>query len=294
MNAKYKTTILVDGNALAYIINVNNFSTEKEYARAYFSKLTDYTRKLSPLSKIILCFDNKFGGTWREDLYSDYQKDRKASHQNSSVAQKEEQKRRHEYISYIEKRINDSKYMFLSYPHTESDDLISLYCKKIREQNEKVYILTTDKDLYQLIDDNTYIYNITKNKIIKDINEGKEILETKILLGDPSDSIPSVCRGVGKTYFSNFKMFLQLMKETNTDPTDKQKAKEVSENNNIKYINSFSNYNIEQHRLNENLVDLDYVIKNDEKENNIKTNYIKNNIDKLRFSAFSLYNIKLI
>lgn len=293
MNSKYKVTILVDGNALAYAVSVNNYSTEKDYARAYFSKLIDYTRKISPLAKVILCFDSKFGGTWRDEIFPDYQKNRKSKYENLTMAQKEEQKKRNTYISYIEDRINDSKYMFLSYPHTESDDLISLYCKNVREDNEKVVILTTDKDLYQLIDDNISIYSLIKKTYVKDAEEGKNILENKIMLGDPSDSIPSICKGVGKTYFDNFKTFLNLMKEKEIDPTNKEEARKVSESNNIKYINSFSNYSVEQHRINEILVNLDYVVKRDKEENNIKTNYIKDNISKLRFSAFSLYNIKL-
>lgn len=110
---------------------------------------------------------------------------------------------------------------------------------------------------------------------------------------DPSDSIPSVCSGVGPKYYPDFKVFLEKMKETEIDPTDIEKAKKVSESLGIKYIKSFSNFSAKQLRINKVLVNLNSVVKKDIKDDNVRTNYLKQNIDKAKLSPFSLYNVKL-
>ena len=110
---------------------------------------------------------------------------------------------------------------------------------------------------------------------------------------DASDSIPSVCSGVGPKYYPDFKIFLEKMKETETDPTDVDKAKKVCESLNIKYIRSFSNFSAEQLKINKVLVNLNSVVKKDVKDDNVRTEYLKQNISKAKLSPFSLYNIKL-
>lgn len=290
-------TLLVDGNAVAYTINIANCRDEKDFAKQFFDRLREYSSKnFTSFVKMCLFFDDKHG-TWRDKLFPDYQKNRKAQRDNYTEQQRDEAEKRSSYLKYIREQIDNSKYKYISYPHTETDDMIALYCNNIQEDGETVVILTTDKDLFQLIRDEgkrkVQVLFLIKRKLIKDTKEGKEILEKKIMLGDPSDSIPSVCSGVGPKYYPDFKVFLKTMKSNNIDPTDKEKAKQISENLGIKYINSFSNFNVEQLRINKLLVDLNTVCENDIKDNFEKTNYIKNILNQAKFSPFTLYNIKL-
>lgn len=291
------TTLLVDGNAVAYTINIYNCIDSKDFAKQFFDRIKEYAKMVSTVPRCIICFDYKTGGTWRDELFPEYQKDRRASRQNMSEEQKNEAKLRSQYIKYIREQLDSSKFGYLSYPHTETDDMVALYCNNIQEDGETVIILTTDKDLFQLIKETgkrkVQVLFLNKRSIIKKESEGKDILERKIMLGDPSDSIPSVCSGVGPKYYPDFKIFLKKMKENNIDPRDKLKAKQVSESLGIKYINSFSNFDIEQLKLNKILVDLTTVCENDEKANYEKTNYIKENLNKIKISPFSLYSIKL-
>lgn len=166
------------------------------------------------MGKMIIFFDDK-QGTWRDEIYPEYQKDRKAQRDKYTEEQKVEALKRNSYLSYIQKQIDNSKFDYVHYPHTETDDLVALYCNNIQEDGETVIILTTDKDLFQLIKEKgnkkVQVLFLIKRRLVKDEKEGKEILEKKIMLGDPSDSIPSVCEGVGPKYYPDFKWyFLKL------------------------------------------------------------------------------------
>ncbi|AHX11573.1 DNA polymerase I [Neorickettsia helminthoeca str. Oregon] len=85
----------------------------------------------------------------------------------------------------------------------EADDVIASLVKKFQGSDLKIVILSTDKDLMQLVNENVYIVNPIKNKIIG-TNEVKEkfgifpiqIADFLALIGDASDNIPGV-PGIG-------------------------------------------------------------------------------------------------
>lgn len=298
-----KNTCLCDGNAIAYTISMDSCKDEKDFCRIFFYRLREYAKNFSSMPKFILFFDDKFGGNWREELYPDYQKGRKEAVLKYTQVQKDEQDKRKEYLKCLKEKINNSKYMYLHYPHTETDDLLALYCNNVQQEDETVTILTTDKDLFQLIRETgkrkVQVLFLIKRKLIKDETQGKEVLQNKIWLGDVSDSIPGVCKNVGKSSIEDLKKFLFGVEEfqhktgENVDITDKKEAKKISETLQLKYIPSFSNFSLEQLELNRKLIDLSYVVERDEQEGNPKTKYLKENVEKARFSPYSIYNISL-
>jgi 5'-3' exonuclease len=87
---------------------------------------------------------------------------------------------------------------------TEADDLIAYYCIN-KKPNEKIYIVTLDSDLSQLIDDDVAIYNIRKKQFYHKGNFQEifgmpieNFLLTKIMCGDLSDNIKGI-KGLGIT-----------------------------------------------------------------------------------------------
>ncbi|MDR0484164.1 MAG: DNA polymerase I [Alphaproteobacteria bacterium] len=87
----------------------------------------------------------------------------------------------------------------------EADDLIATYVKLAASKNIDVEIVSSDKDLMQLIDDskNIYMYDALKRKIIteKEVHEKfavspKQVVEVQALMGDSIDNVPGV-KGVG-------------------------------------------------------------------------------------------------
>lgn len=296
------TTLLVDGNAVSYTINVNQCNNEKDFCKFFFSRLREYSKQFQSMPKAIIFFDDKWGGNWREEIYPDYQKSRKEAKNKYTEQQLEESKLRSKYLNCLKEKIDASnRCIYLHFPKTETDDLISLYCNNIQKEGETVIILTTDKDLFQLIRDKgkkkVQVLFLIKRKLVKDEKLGQEVLKKKIWLGDPSDSIPGVCKNVGEHSLNDLKVFLHKIKNWNkeavtpVDFTDVKSIKKVCESINVKYIPSFSNFSLEQLKLNKKLIDLNYVVLKDKEEGNIKTNYLKENIEKAKISPFALYSI---
>ncbi|ACT69623.1 DNA polymerase I [Neorickettsia risticii str. Illinois] len=85
----------------------------------------------------------------------------------------------------------------------EADDIIATLVRKFSKSDLKIKILSTDKDLMQLVSENVHVINPIKNRIIG-VNEVKEkfgVFPTQMtdflsLVGDTSDNIPGV-PGIG-------------------------------------------------------------------------------------------------
>lgn len=92
----------------------------------------------------------------------------------------------------------------------EADDLIGYYVKN-KKPNERIVIMSNDRDLTQLIDDDVIVYVQQKKKFINKKNHTEEmgyyyqnVLLKKIICGDSSDSIKGI-KGVGEiTLLKNF------------------------------------------------------------------------------------------
>ncbi len=85
----------------------------------------------------------------------------------------------------------------------EADDLIATFVKKAKELNKEVIIVSSDKDLMQLVDTDVLMLDPMKNLWI-DENKVKEkfgvtpnkVIDVQALAGDSSDNIPGV-PGIG-------------------------------------------------------------------------------------------------
>lgn len=85
----------------------------------------------------------------------------------------------------------------------EADDLIATYARLAKEQGRKVVIVSSDKDLLQLLDDNTSMLDTMKNKEfgLADVMEKfgvtpDKVVEVQSLIGDSVDNVPGV-PGIG-------------------------------------------------------------------------------------------------
>ena len=124
----------------------------------------------------------------------------------------------------------------------EADDIIGTISKKVSMGNIECTIITTDKDMDQLVDKYIKIYNPRK-KQIRNIDrirnemgiEPKSFIDVLALSGDSSDNIPGV-PGIG------IKTALELIREWKSlenvlSNTDKIKGKKKQENL-LKYAES--------------------------------------------------------
>jgi DNA polymerase-1 len=85
----------------------------------------------------------------------------------------------------------------------EADDLIATYAKQASKRGDQVTIVSIDKDLMQLVDENISMLDTMKNRIIKEpevfekFGVGPErVIDVQALAGDSSDNVPGV-EGIG-------------------------------------------------------------------------------------------------
>ncbi|WP_418185790.1 DNA polymerase I [Aliarcobacter vitoriensis] len=119
----------------------------------------------------------------------------------------------------------------------EADDIVASIAKDAKEKGLEVRIVSHDKDLYQLIDDdnNVYLFDPTKKQVINEAKciekygvTPKQFTDYQSLVGDTADNIPGV-RGVGaKTAQSLIEQFGSLENiYSNIENIEKKRTKEL-------------------------------------------------------------------
>ena len=132
------------------------------------------------------------GKTFRHKEYKEYKSQRKETPDDLKVQ-----------IPKIKEIIKLFGIKILEKEGFEADDIIATLAKKGKEKGLKVYIVTPDKDMLQLVEDNIYVLNPVNNKLY-DREKVKEkygiypeqFIYYQAIVGDPIDNIVGV-KGVG-------------------------------------------------------------------------------------------------
>lgn len=181
--------------------------------------------KINP-SHVAVCFDMK-GKTFRSDIYKDY----KGTRQKTPNELEQQWPLVREILSHMNIKILES-------PVYEADDIAGTLSKIASEKNFDNYLLTGDKDYFQLVNENTRVLFtrkgitemdiITVDKIKEDYEiEPLEFIELKALMGDQSDNIPGIY-GIGeKTGLKLIRQFHTL--ENLYDNIDEVSGKKLKE-----------------------------------------------------------------
>lgn len=115
----------------------------------------------------------------------------------------------------------------------EADDLIASYAEAAKQKGYNVVIVSSDKDLMQLVDDKVSLLDPIKNKKIGPAEvlekfgvEPDRVIEVQALMGDSSDNVPGV-PGIGpKTaaeLIQQFGSLEQLLSHTHTIKQNKRR-----------------------------------------------------------------------
>ena len=237
-----KSLLLIDGNNLAYRWiqrkNYNNF--QDDYLRTIESLSKSYNAE-----KTIVCFD--FGKSYyRMELLDSYKGNR------IKPQEEEELKHYEEFFTCLNSIPEILPYQTLKFRGLEADDIITFLTQNISPNYSKTWIVTSDRDMYQLISEDISIFNIFSKKEIDLASfyetysmKPEEYLFSRILEGDKSDNILGV-EGIGP------KRAQQLAKEY---VTLDQLIKALPLKGKAKYI---SNLNASKEKLliNEQLISL--------------------------------------
>jgi DNA polymerase-1 len=110
-------------------------------------------------------------------------------------------------IPDIEEILYDFDIPMVKMPGYEADDLIGTLDKRFSNGDKQTIIVTGDRDLFQLVDEDTFVYlaggSFSQSKLfgVEDVKEKmgvlpSQIVDYKAICGDASDNIPGVA-GIG-------------------------------------------------------------------------------------------------
>ena len=130
--------------------------------------------------------------TFRRDIYPEY----KSNREETSVDLKSQ-------FPVLIEACNAFGVPIIEMTGYEADDIIATIATKLSEKNYEVRIVASDKDLMQLINDNVYLFDPIKSKVIKETEvrekygvSPNQMIALQALMGDSTDNVPGV-PGVG-------------------------------------------------------------------------------------------------
>jgi 5'-3' exonuclease len=231
-------TLVVDGDNLFKIgfHGVRDFFHEGKHIGGIFHFINVVRRFLSEYNydKVIVFWDGNNNSSQRKLLFSEYKENRRLTMNEEKKESFYEQKSRlKQYLEemFVRQVVIDNH---------ECDDLIAYYCQI---SDEKITILSSDKDLTQLINQKVHIYSPISKEWITDKHKVKigtievpiqNVKTVKILLGDKSDNIEGIYSLGDKKLI---KYFPEILDETVTYSNLLTRAEQLSkEDDSIKPI----------------------------------------------------------
>ena len=188
---------LIDGNSLLYrsYYAIHRLSTSQGFPTNAIFGFLNTLRKLiqqEQPSYLGIVFDTG-KPTLRHKAFKDYKAHRKPMPEDMIVQ-----------IPVLKKVLEAMNIPLFEFEDYEADDVLGSLARQASGQNVSSVIISTDKDLYQLIDGDTSVFNPTKEiyldeKKVKEIFgvRPSQVVDVLSLWGDPTDNIPGV-PGIGE------------------------------------------------------------------------------------------------
>ena len=196
--------MLIDGHALAYrmffALPLEAFTTEDgEPTNATFGFTRTLVERLlsnQPPEYFAVSFD--LGRTFRDDMFAEYKGTREKMPDELRVQ-----------IGRIKEVVRAFNIPILELEGFEADDVLGTVARQAKGHGVQAHIITGDRDLLQLVDDNTAVElppsrgsQSPKVYAIPDVVDyygilPKQVVDWKAMVGDTSDNIPGV-KGVGQ------------------------------------------------------------------------------------------------
>ena len=197
-----KRLFLIDGTALAYRSHFafqsrpltdskgRNISAVFGFMNTLFSIISHEQPEY-----LGIAFDTK-APTFRHRIYPEYKATRQKMPEDMA-----------DQLPILQETIQTSGLTAIEMEGYEADDLMGTIAVKAAEEGYEVYLVTGDKDFFQLVNDKILVYNLRKSAADPEIMgsiEVKEkfgvlpekVIDTLALMGDSSDNVPGV-RGIG-------------------------------------------------------------------------------------------------
>jgi len=226
-----KRVMIVDAlNAYfrAYIVNPSLSKNGQPIGgyKGFLGILQKLCREMKP-DEIIIAWDGAGGSLRRKEVNSNYKEGRKPIRLNRDVRvlTKDEEMQNKVWQQYrLMEMLNFMPVIQLMADRVEADDIISYVTQSPQYSGWEKIIISSDKDFFQLCDDETVLYRPIQKKFV---NKPRILEEFKIhptnfalaraMAGDKSDNLPGV-KGVGLgTISKRFPFFAEERSVTITD-----------------------------------------------------------------------------
>ena len=133
------------------------------------------------------------GPTFRDEIFEDYKANRDETPDDLLLQ-----------LPYVERLLESINIPVLSCDGYEADDVIGTLAKQAAGHNIEVYVISSDKDLTQLVNDHVYMLDPMKGNLLYNADKVKEvqgvapeqIVDLLALKGDSVDNIPGA-PGIG-------------------------------------------------------------------------------------------------
>ena len=184
------------------IIDANNLSYRWLQRPNYASFGADFIRTIQSLAKsyeaarTIVCFD--FGKSYyRMNMHEEYKGTRK------KPQEEEEIKKYEDFFAVLNSLPEELDEEVLKFRGVEADDVLAWITQNVSDRYDHTWVVSSDRDLYQLVDKNISIFNIfgRKEVTLQTLKEDFDVtpyeyMLSRIIEGDKSDNILGI-EGIG-------------------------------------------------------------------------------------------------
>jgi len=197
-----KKLVLIDGNAVihrAYHSIPKNFTNRKgEKTNALYGFAMTLVKVLEDLKPEYLATSFDLAGpTFRHKEYKEYKATRVKADQDL-----------YDQIPLIKEMVKNIGIPIYEKEEYEADDVLGTITTKMEKEKIQTFVVSGDKDIFQLIGANVKVYNlrkglsqsaiVDKEYVEKEYNlQPEDFIDLKALAGDSSDNIPGV-PGIGQ------------------------------------------------------------------------------------------------
>lgn len=262
--------LLIDGNNLAHRVFHTNSGllTTKDgepsgVIRGTLGSIRGMLEKFPEVTKVIVVWD---GGKadWRKEVYPEYKAQRDYGKDDPEKAE-----RYAGLWSQID-TLNENLHKFgvnsIKVGGWEADDIIALIARKAEIHT---MVVTSDKDMLQLISDNVSVYSPYKDRVITPLNfedetgvEFNAYIGYRALLGDPSDNIigiPGIGEKTAQTLMKKWGHIDNILQSQGKDRDTLMKSKRTAR--------IFEEENLQRLGINNKIMNFDYVPTDNESVN---------------------------
>lgn len=194
--------VLIDGHALAYrmffALPLQAFTTKAgeptNATYGFIRTLLELILATTPPQYLAVSFD--VGATFRDEIFAEYKGTREKMPDELRLQ-----------IDRIKEVVQALNIPIMELEGYEADDVLGTIAAQARDQKVPAHIITGDRDLLQLVDDNTVVELPTRGSQPSEVFDKTavfnyfgvrpdQVVDWKALVGDTSDNIPGV-KGIG-------------------------------------------------------------------------------------------------